>query len=133
VKVRGVILTILTLVLGATLGAAVRYYASLWAAAQFGTAFPYGTLLVNVVGSFILGAFLTLATQRIIVSPGLRLFVATGFCGSLTTFSTYSYETVTMLEQGSYLTGALYLFSSLALGVLSVILGAALMRALFLV
>jgi CrcB protein len=127
-----VIVTILILAVSATLGAALRYYASLWAAAQFGTAFPYGTLLVNVVGSFILGAFLTLATQRIIVSPALRLFVATGFCGSLTTFSTYSYETVAMLEQGSYLTGALYLFGSLALGIVSVIAGAALIRALFL-
>ena len=131
-KVRGVIATILIMALGATLGAALRYYTSLWAAARFGTAFPYGTLLVNVVGSFILGAFLALAAQRIVVNPGLRLFVATGFCGSLTTFSTYSYETVALLEQGNYLTSALYMFGSLVLGLVSVIAGAALIRALVL-
>lgn len=131
-KVRRVITTILILALSATLGAALRYYGTLWAAARFGTAFPYGTLLVNVLGSFILGAFLTLATQRLAISPDLRLFVATGFCGSLTTFSTYSYETVALISQGSYLAGGLYLFGSLALGVVSVVFGVALMRALFL-
>ncbi len=131
-KVRGVIATILILAISATLGAALRYYVSLWAAALFGTPFPYGTLLVNVVGSFILGAFLTLAGQGLVTNPGLRLFVATGFCGSLTTFSTYSYESVALFERGSYLIGALYMFGSLALALVSVIVGAALMRALFL-
>jgi CrcB protein len=123
--------TISILALSATLGAALRYYGTLWAAARFGIAFPYGTLLVNVLGSFILGCFLTLAAQLIVISPEIRLFVATGFCGSLTTFSTYSYETVALLEKGSYMMSGLYLFGSMALGILSIVLGAALARALF--
>ena len=129
-RARRVITTILILALSATLGAALRYYASVWAAARFGTAFPYGTLIVNVLGCLILGAFLTLATQRLAISPEQRLFVATGFCGSLTTFSTYSYETIALFDRGDYLISGLYLFGSIALGLLSVILGVALARAL---
>lgn len=122
--------TILILALGATVGAAARYYGSLWMADRFGAAFPYGTLLINVTGSFILGCFLTLATERLPIGPELRLLVATGFCGSYTTFSTFSYESVGLLTRGSYLAGGLYLFGSVALGVLAVVAGIALARAL---
>lgn len=123
--------TILILAFGATLGAATRYYLTLWMTARFGTAFPYGTLLVNLIGSFILGCFLTLAIGRFEISPQVRLLVATGFCGSLTTFSTLSYETVTLLERGSYLAGLLNAFGSLALGLGSVVLGAIVARVIF--
>jgi CrcB protein len=122
---------LLYLVAGAGAGAALRYYMSLWAAARFGTTFPYGTLLVNIAGSVLLGGFLTLATERFEMSPDLRLLVATGFCGSLTTFSTFSYETMELLNRGSYLSGVLNAFGSLALGLLGVVLGAALARAFF--
>ncbi|MFN8505315.1 fluoride efflux transporter CrcB [Kouleothrix sp.] len=122
--------TILILALGATVGAALRYYGSLWAASLFGPAFPYGTLIINVSGSFILGCFLTLATERLAISPQLRLLVATGFCGSYTTFSTFSYEAVGLLTKGSYLAGGAYLLGSVALGVAAVVAGAALARAL---
>ena len=122
--------TILILALGATAGAAARYYGSLWAAERFGVAFPYGTLLINATGSFILGCFLTLATERLPIGPQLRLLVATGFCGSYTTFSTFSYEAVALIGKGSYLAGGAYLFGSVALGVLAVAAGVALARAL---
>ncbi len=125
-----VMTTILILAIGATAGATLRYYMSIWAAARFGTAFPYGTLLVNVLGSFILGCFLTLATQRLAISPQMRLLISTGFCGSLTTFSTLSYETVGLLNEGDYLASALNAFGSLALGLACVVLGAAVARAL---
>lgn len=125
-----VMTTILILAIGATAGATLRYYMTIWAAARFGTAFPYGTLIINVLGSFILGCFLTLATERLAISPQMRLLIATGFCGSFTTFSTFSYETVGLLNDGNYLASALNAFGSLALGLTSVILGAALARAL---
>lgn len=130
-KKDGAVITILLLALGATLGATLRYYATIWAAARFGTAFPYGTLLVNLVGSFVLGGFLTLATGRFAVSPEMRLLIATGFCGSLTTFSTFSYETLALVNAGNYLTGLLNAFGSLALGLIGVAVGATLARALF--
>lgn len=123
--------TILVLALSATLGATLRYYVSLWAAVRFGTAFPYGTLLVNAVGSFMLGFFLTLATERMALSPSVRLFVATGFCGSLTTFSTFSYETIALLTDGRSWTAALNVFGSLGVGLIGVMLGATLVRTLF--
>jgi CrcB protein len=122
--------TILILAVGATVGAAARYYGSLWAVQQFGPNFPYGTLLINVIGSFVLGCFLTLAAARPAIGPEARLLVATGFCGSFTTFSTFSVEAYTLLLGGRYLSGALYLFGSMALGLLAVVLGVALARAL---
>lgn len=120
----------LMLALGAVTGAVLRYYSSLWAASQFGTAFPVGTLLINTAGSFVLGCFLTLATGRLALSPETRLLVATGFCGSFTTFSTFSYETLGLVEQGRYGTAALYAGGSVALGLLAVAAGAALARSL---
>lgn len=120
--------TILTLALGATIGASMRYYVTLWATERFGATFPYGTLLVNVVGSLILGGFLALAVNGVTISPTLRLLVATGFCGSLTTFSTFSYETIALINNGSYTLAAVNVVGSLLLGGLSVILGAALVR-----
>ncbi|MBK9941917.1 MAG: fluoride efflux transporter CrcB [Kouleothrix sp.] len=122
--------TILVIALGATIGAAARYYGSLWAVQQFGPGFPYGTLAINVVGSFILGCFLNLAAVRHDIGPQLRLLVATGFCGSFTTFSTFSFEAVALLNAGRYLSCGLYLFGSLALGVAAVMFGALLVRLL---
>ncbi len=120
--------TILVLALGATAGAAARYYGSLWALERFGPAFPYGTLAINLLGSLILGFFLNLAAARHDIGPQLRLLVATGFCGSFTTFSTFSFEAVAMLNAGRYLACGLYLFGSMALGVAAVMLGALLVR-----
>nr|MBA3531074.1 fluoride efflux transporter CrcB [Ardenticatenales bacterium] len=119
--------SLLALALGAIAGALLRYQATLWAAARFGTGFPYGTLLVNLVGSFILGFFLALATRGgVVAHPTLRLFVATGFCGSLTTFSTLSYETVLLLTDGRLLPALLNAAGSVVAGLLCVVLGAAL-------
>lgn len=121
--------TFLLLALGATCGAAARYYTTLWAARQFGVAFPYGTLIVNIVGCLILGAFLTLALERPGIGPQTRLLISTAFCGSLTTFSTFSYETVALLSSGSYLAAALNAVGSVLLGLLGVWLGMTLVRA----
>lgn len=122
--------TIALLGLGATVGASARYYLTLWVALRLGVAFPYGTLAVNILGCFILGAFLTLAEARLQGHPELRLLVSTGFCGSLTTFSTFGYETVGLLSNGNYLAAALNIGGSGLLGIVAVVLGAALVRAL---
>jgi CrcB protein len=122
-------LTIALLAVGATLGATLRYYLSVWAALQLSPDFPYGTLLVNLAGSVLLGAFMALViSEHWAISPQVRLLVATGFCGSLTTFSTYSYETVLLLQNGRYLAAVGYSLGSLLLGLLGVLLGIGLAR-----
>jgi len=85
--------------IGGGLGSAARYLVSTWAAARFGAEFPYGTLIVNIVGCFIIGAFATMTTERLIISPYWRLFVTVGIVGGFTTFSSFSYETMHLLQE----------------------------------
>ncbi|VBB09751.1 putative fluoride ion transporter crcb [Lucifera butyrica] len=94
-------LEIVVVAIGGGIGAASRYLVSTWAAARFGAEFPMGTLLVNVAGCFIIGAFMTLTTERLIVSSYWRLLVTVGFIGGLTTFSSFSYETFRLLEDAN--------------------------------
>ena len=83
------------------LGCMARYLASGWTYQVFGRSLPYGTLLVNVVGSFLLGLVMTFALRSTLFSPELRLGLTVGFMGGFTTFSTFSYETLRLLEDGS--------------------------------
>lgn len=94
-------LKIVAVAVGGSIGATTRYLVSTWAAEKFGAGFPYGTLLVNIVGCFIIGAFMTATTERFIINPYWRLIVTVGFVGGLTTFSSFSYETFKLLEDGS--------------------------------
>ena len=98
---------ILAVAVGGGIGATTRYLVSTWAAGRFGADFPYGTLIVNVAGCFMIGLFMTLTTERLIVSPYWRLIFAVGFLGGLTTFSSFSYETLRLVE-GSDLLLAFY-------------------------
>lgn len=115
--------TFLLISFGAVLGANLRYWLNIWVAQRFGTAFPYGTLLINVTGSFILGVFLTLLSERFVLDPRWRVLVAVGFLGSYTTFSTYTYESVNLILKGQVWLGLLDLFGSSILGGLAVVLG----------
>ena len=110
---------------GSFLGANSRYLVALWAARVWGADFPYGTLLVNVVGSFILALFLTLTTGKLSVSPEIRLFVAVGFLGSFTTFSSFSYEWYQLVAQGRWVAAGLDFFGNTALGLIGVVAGIA--------
>ena len=114
--------------LGGFLGANCRYWLGLWIAERFSSNFPIGTLTINTTGSFILGLFFALAIDRIPLDPAVRLLVAVGFCGGYTTFSTYSYEALTLLGERAYLPAATYVIGSVLLGLLAVWLGAALGR-----
>jgi CrcB protein len=114
---------------GAFLGANVRYWLGAWAAARYGTTFPYGTFIVNVTGSFVLGfaiAYLALRTY----SPNWRLFVAVGVCGGYTTFSSYAYETLRLLEDGNLLFAILYCVGSPVLALAAAFAGMILGRVL---
>ena len=114
--------------LGGFLGANARYWLGGWIAERFGTQFPWGTFVINVTGSFILGLFATLITQRIIAAPHWRLLVAIGFVGAYTTFSTFEYETLTLAESGSMLRAIANVVFSVLAGFFAVWLGVKLAR-----
>ena len=115
--------TILLISLGAVLGANLRYWFGLWAGQRWGTQYPYATLFINLTGSFMLGFFITVVTQRFLVDPRWRVFFAVGFLGSYTTFSTYTYESIALLLAGNWSYGLFNLLGSAILGGLAVILG----------
>ena len=122
--------TFLIISLGAILGANTRYWVGGWAAERFGTTFPYGTLIINLTGSLVLGFFITLVTDRFLMDPRWRLLVAIGFLGAYTTFSTYTYESVNLILSGQVWMGLLDLFGSSILGAAAVTAGILLGRAL---
>ncbi len=123
-------LKIVAVAVGGSIGATTRYLVSTWAAGRFGTAFPYGTLIVNIVGCFIIGAFMTAATERFIVNPYCRLIITVGFVGGLTTFSSFSYETFKLIEDGSITMVMYNLLGNFILGFLATWLGIAAVRLL---
>ncbi len=92
----------LAISVAAVVGANLRYLISRLAAREFGPIFPYGTLAINIVGSFIVGFFVIWTTERVLVDPRWRLLVVIGFCGSFTTFSSYAFETMAYFEQGQW-------------------------------
>src|SRR6266478_3931844 len=94
---------VLVICLGAMVGANARYFISRYAAQLLGPVFPYGTLFINVVGSLIVGFFVVWTSERVLVDPRWRLLVVVGFCGSLTTFSSYAFETMAYFERGQWL------------------------------
>ena len=111
--------------LGGALGAIARYMATDWARALAGDAFPWGTLAVNVSGSFALG-FLMVWLQSMAPSSQIRQLVGIGFLGSFTTFSTFSYEAVEMARGGNALGAGGYAAGSVLLGLVAVVAGAVL-------
>ena len=116
--------------LGAIAGASARYFLSLLIARDFPSAFPYGTLLINVSGSLLVGFFLVFSTERVLLDPRWRVLVVIGFCGSYTTFSSYAFESFALMEQGQWLLIGINIVASNALCLAAVLGGAALARGL---
>lgn len=116
--------------LGGALGAMLRYRITLWSAAQWGDRFPWGTLLINVTGCLVIGFYLTLVTERFAGRPVTRLFIATGLLGGFTTFSTFAYETISLIGDGRFVTAGTYVVASLALSIGGVVSGMLAARAL---
>jgi CrcB protein len=92
----------LLITLGGGLGTLLRYLTSVLAARWLGTEFPYGTLIVNLSGAFVIGLVQALSTEALLIPDTTRLFLTTGMMGGLTTYSTFSYETVQLVERGSW-------------------------------
>lgn len=95
--------TVLYIAVFGALGCLSRYYLSGWIYELFGRAFPYGTFAVNIVGAFLIGLIMEFSLRSALVSPQLRIGLTIGFLGGLTTFSTFSYETFRLLEDGELL------------------------------
>ena len=123
-------MTYLWIALGAVAGASARYFLSVQIARALSPVFPYGTLVINITGSMLLGFFLILTTERVLVDARWRLLVAIGFCGSYTTFSSYAFETFALWERGQWLLVAWNLLASNVLCLAGVLAGAALARSL---
>lgn len=113
---------------GAILGANLRFIAGNLAAEHMPPDFPYGTLIVNISGAFAIGVVLTLIGERAGISPLWRLFLVTGFLGGYTTFSSYAWETLVLVQTGNVLPAAVYVLGSNGVGLVGVWLGATLAR-----
>jgi len=116
---------ILMIALGGAFGAVARYGLSGWVQSFLDTTFPMGTLVVNVLGSFVLGLSLPFFVS-LAWSAELRTLVTIGFLGAFTTYSTFSYEAVVLLEGGEWARGGLYMGGSLLLGLVGILGGMAL-------
>jgi CrcB protein len=108
---------------GSALGGVSRYLVGGMMQRLLDTSFPAGTLVVNLTGSFLLGLFLRYALETPTLTPELRAFLTIGFCGGYTTFSTFSYETIALLEDGQWTRAGLYTASSVMLALGAVLLG----------
>lgn len=113
---------------GAIFGANARYFMSRYAAKLLGPTFPYGTLMINVIGSAIVGFFMIWTTERVLIDPRWRLLVVVGFCGAFTTFSSYAYESMAYFEQGQWHLMLTNIFSNNILCLLGAVAGMALAR-----
>lgn len=120
---------LLAVAVGGALGASMRYGAVLAAGHLLGTTYPYGTMLVNVLGSFIIGVVFQLARGGMDLSPTLLLFLMTGVLGGFTTFSAFSLDALKLLERGAVGAFATYGLLSVTLSLLAVIAGVWLVRA----
>jgi CrcB protein len=120
---------LLLVLAGGALGSSTRYLIALWMVARFGSSFPWGTLTVNVVGSFLIGVVATLADELGAVSPDARVFLVIGVLGGFTTFSSFSLDTLRLAEGNELVRAVSNIAANLALGLVAVVAGVALVRA----
>lgn len=130
VKQRRLMIQAILVAVGGAIGSVLRYYVGQWALRLAGPAFPWGTLIVNVVGCFVIGVFAEMIIRRFDASPELRLLLITGFLGGFTTFSAFSLDAISLFERGAVVSGAVYIVASVGLSLAGVIAGLALMRAI---
>jgi CrcB protein len=114
----------LVVLAGGGVGSLARYVASTAIMQRFGGAFPMGTFVINITGSFLIGLLMTLFTEKLEWNPNWRLLLVTGFLGGYTTFSAYEYESLQALRQGAKWIGLLNLVGSVVAGYVAVWLGA---------
>jgi CrcB protein len=119
---------ILLVGLGGSIGSIARYLCQRYFYEWQPHPFPFGTLIVNIVGCFLIGAFYSLAEKGDLLTPELRLFLTTGICGGFTTFSAFAYENVTLLKSGDFIYFGLYVALSVVIGIAATFAGVALLK-----
>lgn len=108
---------------GGLIGSIARYLTASYFTKVFPSAFPYGTFIVNVVGCLIIGIVFGLSERFTWLTPEWRFFLATGICGGFTTFSSFAYENIKLIQEGNFLVFAAYSIASFSLGLLAVFIG----------
>jgi fluoride exporter len=114
---------VIAVAIGGAIGSVARYLLGSIVQNRFPFAFPLGTLLINVAGSFLLGLFMQVGLDTRVFTPEMRFFLTTGFCGGFTTFSTFSYETVRLIEEERYRAASGYVGASVILSIMACFLG----------
>ena len=109
--------------LGGAIGSIARYFTANYFTKVFPSAFPYGTFVVNVIGCIVIGLVYGLAEKYSWLTPEWRIFLATGICGGYTTFSSFAYENMKLIQDGQFLVFGLYSLGSFALGLFAVFIG----------
>lgn len=117
--------------MGGFLGAGCRYLMTKWIEMRWKTLFPTGTLIVNIVGSFLLGFLMILFIEKTAGYSNLKILMTTGFLGAFTTFSTFSFETMILLEKNSFITAGLNILGNIFFGLSAVMIGILTARNLF--
>jgi CrcB protein len=108
---------------GSSIGGILRYLTQQFVQKHYPSSIPFGTLSVNIIGCFIIGIIYALADRGNILSPTMRLLLATGFCGGYTTFSSFAYENISLMQEGEFFYVALYVLMSVIIGFAAVYLG----------
>jgi fluoride exporter len=122
----------LWIAIGSAIGGIARHWCTMVATVWFGATFPWGTLFINILGSFVIGLFFAITGPqgRFDVSLNAKLFVMTGICGGYTTFSAFSLQTLSLFQEGSWGRGGAYIVASVVLCLLAVWIGYALAAAI---
>ncbi|MCC9625713.1 fluoride efflux transporter CrcB [Thalassospira sp. MA62] len=121
-------LFIASIALGGAIGAVARHSVSAFMVSMMGTGFPWGTLVVNVVGSFLMGALIEFSALKLSMGPEMRALLVTGLLGAFTTFSTFSLDVATLYERGNLGLSALYVIVSVVVGISALFGAIALVR-----
>ena len=121
---------ILSVAAGGAIGSVARYLVGLGCGKMFGVNFPWGTLIINVTGSFLIGAFVGMFAAKWDLSQTMRIFLTVGICGGFTTFSTFSLDGYYLIERGQTLASLVYMVASVALSVGALIAALRIVRAL---
>ena len=115
--------TLLLIGLGGFLGSISRFLIALGVSRYFQTVLPIGTLAVNIIGCLLIGMIYSLAEQKNLLSPELRIFLGVGFCGGFTTYSSFAFEKFSLIKTGDFLVLSIYMGASIFLGLIAVYLG----------
>lgn len=122
--------TVLLISIGAILGANLRYFVAQGVTKLLPSNFPFGTLVINITASFILGFFVIWTSERVLADPRWRIFIAIGFCATYSTYSSYIFETFALIERGQFWMAAMNLLGTNVVCFAAVVLGAGLARKL---